>query len=410
MNPEETVALGPLVEADGNVGAWNDDGTVNVAIIRPCTSRGRRLKGLPPIYSQEMLREEADAFSGWRMYMGHLTPEMAKAMRKAGRTIEDLGGRVVESWWNPDYVTDRDSTHGFQSGAIMGKVIPYPAVKALLEADPKALAVSINAWPKGAKPGVGANGEPGMVIEGFRRAPEGSVDWVISPGAGGGLAEEERAVSLLESIYDPAHEPAGGPGGDVTDKLSEMTEDEFRAHVAKEAPHLLDTLAEGRGGGLDEDTVQAMLDEQAERFEAKLAESVEEQAAKLIDQRDQYTRFSTRAQAKIRAAEGLTDGHRADLLSRYDVADGKPAAGLLVESVEALDGQVEDDVKHALDLISESRPKARVTGLGTGADVDGDGPKNDGGHWTDTLQEMGVMPVDGEGKSDKSKLLDGMVN
>ena len=66
-----------------------------------------------------------------------------------------------------------------------------------------------------------------MVIEGFRRDPQGSVDWVLSPGAGGGVVSEERAVSLLESIYDPAH----GPGGRMTD-LSEMTEDEFRAHVA----------------------------------------------------------------------------------------------------------------------------------------------------------------------------------
>lgn len=194
-------------------------------------------------------------------------------------------------------------------------------------------------------------------------------------------------------------------------KLSEMTEDEFRAHVAQEAPHLLDTLAESNGGGrLDEETVQAMLDEQARDFEAKLAESVEEQAAKLIDAREQHRSFSTRAQTKIRAADGLTDGHRADLLSRYDVADGKPAAGLLVESVEKLDEQVEEDVKHALDLIRESRPKARVTGLGSGEGAEGDGPKNDGGHWTDSLQEMGVMPLDAEGKPDKSKLLDGMVN
>ena len=170
MNPEEIAALGPLVEADGDVGAFNPDGTVNVAIIRPCTSRGRRLQGLPPIYTQEMLAEEADAFTDWRMFLGHLTPEMAKAMNKAGRSIEDLGGRVTESWWNPDYVTGQDAAFGFQRGAIMGKVIPYPAVRALLEADPKALAVSINAWPKGAKPGIDSRGQRGMVIEGFRRA------------------------------------------------------------------------------------------------------------------------------------------------------------------------------------------------------------------------------------------------
>ena len=397
--------LEPLYEESGAVGAFNADGTVNVAIIRPCTSRGRRLRGLPPIYTQEMLREEAGAFKDWRMFMGHLTPEMAQAMHKAGRTIEDLGGRVVESYWDPDYMTAEDEARGFQRGAIRGRAIPYPAVKALLEVDPQALAVSINAWPKGATPGVGHTGQKGMVIEGFRRDQPGSVDWVLSAGAGGGVVSEERAVSLLESIYDPAH----GPGGRM--KLSEMTEDEFRAHVAAEAPHLLDVLAEssnGGNGGIDADTVTAMLAEQEERFEARLEESIDEKAARLVDERDRAREFSTRATAKIDKAQGLTEGHRADLRARYSIADGQPGAGLLVESAEALDAAVDADVTHALDLIRESRPGARVTGLGGGGG-EGEAAKSQGGGWTDYLNEHQAMPLDKDGKPDKAKLLEGMV-
>jgi hypothetical protein len=333
---------------------------------------------------------------------------MAAAMNKAGRSIDDLGGRVTESWWNPEYTTPEDGARGFEPGAVMGKVIPYPAVKALLEADPKALAVSINAWPKGAHEGTGSTGERGMVIEGFRREPQGSVDWVINAGAGGGVVAEERAVSLLEALYDPANDP----GGDVS-KLSEMTEDEFRAHVAAEAPHLLDALSDGQEitvTGLSEERVQEMLDEQAERFETRLAESVEERATQIVTERDQRRSFSTRALEKIDKAEGLTDGHRADLRARYTISDdGSPGAGLLVESAEKLDEGVEADVKHALDLIRESRPGPRVSGLGGGGEEKSERPQRSGG-WAGALQEMELMPLDADGNPDKAKLLDGMVN
>lgn len=365
-----------------------------------------------------MLAEEADAFRDWRMFMGHLTPEMAQAMNKAGRSIDDLGGRVVESWWNPDYATPDDATYGFERGAVMGRAIPYPAVKALLEADPKALAVSINAWPKGATPGTDAKGQRGMVIEGFRRQPQGSVDWVISAGAGGGVVSEERAVSLLEGIYDPAH----GPGGSMNEKtFSELTEEEFRAKVKAEAPHLLDALAEEDDGGhsgditgIDEATVRGLLAEQAQQFEEKLSEAVEGRATEIVNAREKHRTFSERARAKIERAEGLTDGHKTDLIARYSLGDnGTAAAGLLVESAEDLDKAVDDDVKHALDLIRESRPGARVSGLGDGGGDDGKPPRERAerkGGWSGVLQEMGAMPLTDEGQPDKDTLLDGMVN
>ena len=74
---------------------------------------------------------------------------------------------------------------------------------------------------------------------------------------------------------------------------------------------------------------------------------------------------------------------------------------------------MDDDVKHALDLIRESRPGARVTGMGDGGGDDGKPPRERSerkGGWSGVLQEMGAMPLNDEGAPDKDKLLDGMVN
>ena len=66
--------------------------------------------------------------------------------------------------------------------------------------------------------------------------------------------------------------------------ISELTEEEFRAKVKAEAPHLLDVLAEeddggSGGGGLDETTVRQMFADQAQEFETKLSEAVEGRAS-----------------------------------------------------------------------------------------------------------------------------------
>ena len=162
MNPEELAGLGPLHEETGAVGAFNDDGTVNVAIIRPCTSRGRRLRGLPPIYTQEMLAEEAGAFAELAHVPGPPDAGDGQGHEQGGPL--DRGSRrsrhrvLVGPGLRRRPRTTRTASSRARS---VGKVIPYPAVKALLEADPQALSVSINAWPKGVHPGQGHKGEQG---------------------------------------------------------------------------------------------------------------------------------------------------------------------------------------------------------------------------------------------------------
>jgi hypothetical protein len=133
---------------------------------------------------------------------------------------------------------------------------------ALVGQNPNLLHTSINAWPTAGKPGT-HRGVKGMVIEGIRKQPQGSLDYVVRGGAGGrllaqegeenvagewptiaeadGWPEEERAfvVSLAESYYSaPSVEPNTIPD------LSKLTPQQLTEHVQKHVPHLLPALRE----------------------------------------------------------------------------------------------------------------------------------------------------------------------
>ena len=227
----------PLAEANSRVivpkrgKLIESDGSMKIAIIRPCVSRGKRLgpQKLPPIYEPKMLERNAKVFSGWPMYMDHLIAEalkeMADELREAAegtdllgwleersRSIKELGGRILESWWDPELTFEDDDDFGFRPGGVVGRCIPQDEPRRMLEADPGILQTSINAWPSGAKVGHPSwdSSQRGMAIEGIRKRPMGSVDWVFRAGAGGRpLLEEDddfraRAVSLLESVYSAA--------------------------------------------------------------------------------------------------------------------------------------------------------------------------------------------------------------
>jgi hypothetical protein len=124
LTEEELQDAGPIVEASGprliiprRGKVFEEDGTCRIAVIRPCVSRGRRLgpSKLPPIYTPRMLAENASVFGGWLMYADHLAEEMvewkgrriplAEAMvgllQERQRSIRELGGRLVESWYDP---------------------------------------------------------------------------------------------------------------------------------------------------------------------------------------------------------------------------------------------------------------------------------------------------------------------
>jgi hypothetical protein len=188
-------------------------GTVKIAIIRPCVSRGKRIRGLPPIYTEEMLEANAGVYTGWLMYMDHLTGRLREAVAEyvqeaPGRSVRDLGGRILRSWWDPGYEASWDADRGYRRGAVLAEALPQPPVRAIIEADPEILNVSHNCHPTGAVVGT-RWGQKGAIIEGIRREPEGSVDWVPRGGAGGQLAEADEAtmIGALRPALGGAREP-----------------------------------------------------------------------------------------------------------------------------------------------------------------------------------------------------------
>lgn len=388
---------------------FEQDGTCKIAVIRPCVSRGRRLRGLPPIYTPAMLAENAGVFKGWLMYTDHLMESVVRALQERGRSIRELGGRVTESFYDPEFRQSDDDDYGYRPGAVLARALPQPVIRTMLEADPEILHVSINAYPKAVKPGT-APWNPqvkGMLVEGIRNKPPGSVDWVPRGGAGGKVLQETEqqmleavrttfAVSLSGSGYDPAH--------DLEDdvKYSELTREQLAEKLRAENPNLAKELGldqvpapdptqrvaeTAAPAGLTMEDLDAKLAERDSQWEAKLAEKdqqIEERAAELLEERETARQLAKKAHALIKRS-GLPTGFQTDLLRRWDVLPSGPTPALAsVEPVTEADGTelseeevlqklVERDIQHASELIAESTGRRpRISGLG-GGNANGDG-------------------------------------
>lgn len=388
LSEAELTADGALIEADARIlvpkkgKLFNDDGECKIAIIRPCVSRGKRLRGLPPIYEASMLARCAAVFGDWPMYMGHLSEELIEALREAERPLSDLGGRVLESWFDPDFTAPYDDDFGYKPGATVGRALPQPPVRKMLEADPELLHVSINAWPTAAKPG-NAYGVRGMVIEGIRRKPRGSVDWVYRGGAGGRpLAETDRlAVSILTEHYTSA------PDSEMAQiDLKTLTAEQLREKLSEENPELLEALkapaksgSGGSGGEADKPLTAADLDrklaERDEELEETIEERVQERLTEITTERGEASTLEQFAHSLIEGA-GLPADWERDLKRRYCVLPSGPSEALKVSEGEDDEGKktsrqdelkklVEADLQHAARLIASVGGRGpRVTGMG----------------------------------------------
>jgi hypothetical protein len=208
---------------------------VPLHILRPCLGKGRGRH----VYEANMLRENAHKFSGWRQYIDHLSPEARKAAKGLPRSIRDLGGRIVESYWDP--AVPADESKGFGEGAVVGWSLPTPFIRELAENDPELVEASISANATGVQPTM-HGGRRAWLVEGIE--DHGSVDWVTEAGAGG------RVVQLMEAAYKE----------DGMSLLESMTDEEFVAYVQEVRPHL---LAE-QGDGDAEDAADQGDDELAE--------------------------------------------------------------------------------------------------------------------------------------------------
>lgn len=430
---EEELASSPLMEAGGGEVVvptkgklFAEDGSMKVAVIRPCISRGRAIgpRKLQPIYEATMLARSAAVFGDWPMYLDHLYEAAAvvEALRRMQRPITELGGRVLESWFDPEFVTKTDDEKGYRPGAVVGRVIPQPAVRAMLEADPGILQVSINAFPTGARPGAASwnSSLKGMLIEGISPTPRGSVDWVFRGGAGGhpiAEADLSLAVSVVESLYDPAHHEEHT----VTD-FAKMTLSELETELGEKNPELLRAIKERReapkpsGGdaptGITEEALNEALDRQKTtmlaEFDTKLSErdtSIEDEVATRLRERDELRELERFAHRLIESST-LPPSWKVDLKGGYTVLPSGPTQGLLVEATDdktvqdLLKERIEEDVKHSQLRLREAQGgKPRVTGLGGGGSEDPPADEGEGG-----LEEaLGDLDIPGFSKDKDGK-------
>ena len=211
-------------------GALQPDGTVILDLLRPCVGRGRGKH----LYTDEMLRENAHKLTGWKMYVDHESDEARKQAGGLPRSIRDLGGRIIESWWNPEVPPNED--RGFGKGAVQGRAKPTPFIKELVENDPEIVECSINSHATGVRPTT-RDGQRVWLVEGIQ--DKGSVDWVTEAGAGG------KVASLMESVYsdEAAKEEV---------LLDSLSNDALLAHIEDQRPELLEVIREGDDGADDE--------------------------------------------------------------------------------------------------------------------------------------------------------------
>lgn len=430
---------------------FNSDGMGKAVLIRPCVSRGKRIRGLPPIYAQPMLAEAAAVFAGWPMYLDHVPAELAQVVAKRGRSVKEMGGQVVTPFWRADFLQEGDEEFGYQQGGVLAEIWATPYLRNLVGENPNLLHTSIAAWPKSGRPGTAPwnSKVKGMMIEGIRRQPQGSVDFVPRGGAGGRLLPGEHAqegetdpdlrewpeptwdegdvqlvVSLAESFYASAAMPVTTP---QTPNFAEMSPADLRSWVQENAAHLAPALAPepqpttppapaAATPALTEADVRRIMEESAANATPPAtADDVQALVEGLVEEREEQRELSRIAHELIEAAEGIPTQWKADLKARYMVLPSGPQPALLVESADdpetgeelseedVLRANVMADLDHARDLIAEATGKPRVTGEGgatTAATGDERSKRNGGGtvqesketpYWREQFAAMGIV-------------------
>lgn len=321
----------------------DDDGSVLIHIIRPTIGMGMgRHK-----YTAEMLRENADVFTGWKMYIDHQSPEARKAAGGLPRSIRDLGGRILESWWD-----DTVPAEGrYEQGAVVGRVKPVGQVKALIEDDPELLEASIRAQATDVSPET-IEGEQVWVVEGIRREPPGSVDWVSEGGAGG------RIANLIEAmVVEDDETETNAEGGDSVKQLEEALRDPSSG-VSRAVRELVESRAS--------EVIETERKKHAQEIEAAREEAREEaraEAARQIALRDM------REEAHRMIAEAALPGKVEEkLLGEYELEGDAPSTKLDLRdevsdtdkvtktAIDALRESVETDIREAREIIADVNP------------------------------------------------------
>jgi hypothetical protein len=280
-----------------------------IHIMRPCIGRGKGRH----LYEAKMLQENAHKFAGWRQYIDHLSPEARRAAKGLPRSIRDLGGRIVESYWDGDVPADPQKN--FEQGAVVGWSLPTPFIRELAENDPELVEASISANATGVQPTM-RDGRRVWLVEGIE--DRGSVDWVTEAGAGG------RVVALMEAAYEE----------DGMELLESMTDEEFIAYVEEVRPHLLTEQSDG----------------DAEDLADKGVDELEEMVARLMKRNPKLSR----AQAETMAKQSLKRSSVAEAETTEETDMGAITPETLQEALQS------EDFRSVLDPIVEERVKTLV--------------------------------------------------
>lgn len=425
----EAISLAPRKPGES---LFNEDGTIDIHVIRPGIGRGKGKH----LYEAKMLEENAHVFGaqrdtsgkttrrGWKMYVDHLGPEARKAAGGLPRKVWDLGGRVVESWWDPD--VPGDDRH--EQGAVVGRVRPVRAIRELIEDDPELLEASISATATGVKP-VERNGQRVWLVEGI--GDRGSVDWVSEAGAGGRVRgvlesvysdEREVELALLEALDDAELEehlraqrpeliealgsgggvrPPAAPSTSEEDDMADLTPAALQEALSKASDEEKTTLLEALGLGSIEDTVNTLVEQRAEVIRAEARAD----AAREVE----LARLASVAERRINEASFLPAEWRTDLQGRFTLTEaGDPTPELdrhvsLYDDKGALQKTAEESLREAVDaeveryraLLGAARPTVVRGNGGGGSDSDGKPQPLQSAKstsWGAYLQEHGVNP------------------
>jgi hypothetical protein len=367
-------------------------GTELLQIIRPGIGRGRGRR----YYSPNVLRESARLFSGKRMFLNHETDKQRRERESLPRRVEDLGGRIVEAWWDGSVSSD----NRFEQGAVFGWVKPVGVAKQLIDEDPEIMEASISALATSIQPGR-IKGQSCTIVEGIRPTPI-TVDWIAGEGGAGGRllteAAEEEAVlesmadqeieeylererpGLLEALREDANGDSGGGNhnrreDDMAELSPEVLSEALASDEGKQA--IATAVKEALAGvefGSDPDEVKRLVEaEVSERVDlAKIDASAEfDRKVELRDMRD-------KAQTLVREAK-LHPLLAKQIEERYTLAeDGEPSPALNIgpdtddegnvtkPALEKLAEAVTTEIEDARKLQADLRP-TQVRGQGRAA-------------------------------------------
>lgn len=390
------------------------DGTIPLVVIRPTVGRGKGRH----LYTAEMLKENSHVFGdqrdaqgnlhrpGWKMFLDHQSEEAKRAAGGLPRSVRDLAGRVIESWW--DESLPADGRYG--QGGVVARVRPTRYVRELIQDDAEILEASINARATSVRP-IQHNGQRVWLVEGIE--DRGSVDFVTEGGAGG------RVAALMESVYHDEH-------AEDNALLDTLSDEELVAKLRKDRPELIEALAseppappvktdppkadppdepvdvltvltealrsdEGRvllreavGDALSDERDLIRAEARADADRVIQLHSMEREAHNMIE----AAKLSSRWEANLKERFSLSEAGPSYDLDVVDEIDEetrqvtRPAEAILRESVTGA-------ITEARDLISSTGGGTRVRGQGP---VQGDGKPDERKRpslYRDLLQEAG---------------------